>query len=111
MVVDIDHTIADISWPGLLLFPSRKVRPMPYAPQVLRELSERYDIIFLTRRGDILLEKTRTWLALNATSAALPNQAIQHRYRNRAKRQGNENSGGHSDVFLSIACRSDASGL
>jgi len=66
LISDIDHTIADISWPGLLLLPNRYICPFCDAPGVLETIYKQYDIIYLTRREDLLLDKTRRWLSKNA---------------------------------------------
>jgi hypothetical protein len=64
MLVDIDHTIADISWLEFLAADNSKIPTLPEAPEVLTRLSTRFNIIFLTAREDAFADKTRAWLEL-----------------------------------------------
>jgi len=63
IVVDMDGAVFEtpkIELPFLKI--DKDSKPIPDAPQVLRRLSKRYNIIFLTARGELLLNKTRLWL-------------------------------------------------
>ncbi|MDD5687292.1 MAG: HAD family acid phosphatase [Elusimicrobia bacterium] len=64
MVVDIDHTIADVSWFGYVTKPNEKVMPLKNAPEVLQKLSRKYDIVFVTKREEVFLWKTEEWLKM-----------------------------------------------
>lgn len=63
IVVDIDGTVSETERTELLLFKTdRDSKPIPDSPQVLKRLSKKYNIIFLTHREEMLLNKTRLWL-------------------------------------------------
>lgn len=64
MLVDIDHTIADINSLAFLVTPNSSIPTLPQAPEVLTRLSQRFTIIFLTAREDAFANKTRAWLEL-----------------------------------------------
>lgn len=63
IIVDIDGTVSDTDNSDLL-FKKKDTdsKPFPDAPEVLRRLSKNYNIIFLTHRNELLLNKTRLWL-------------------------------------------------
>ncbi|MEK6693089.1 MAG: hypothetical protein AABY44_06650 [Nitrospirota bacterium] len=63
IIVDIDGTISDTDNSELLFKKTDKdSKPLKNAPDVLRRLSKKYNIIFLTHRNELLLNKTRLWL-------------------------------------------------
>ncbi|MFA5780489.1 MAG: hypothetical protein WC947_10185 [Elusimicrobiota bacterium] len=64
VIVDIDHTVADVSWLGYILKSNNKVKPLKNAPDVLQELSKSYNLIFVTKREDVFLQKTEDWLKM-----------------------------------------------
>jgi phosphatidate phosphatase APP1 len=61
-VTDIDRTIADISPLGFILLGNDLVRPMPGAPEALREIARRFQVVYLTARDHVFAAKTRDWL-------------------------------------------------
>jgi hypothetical protein len=65
IIVDMD-TLSEIE---RIDFPFRKIKrdskPLKDAPQVLKRLSKDYNIIYLTNRDELLLNKTRLWLKDN----------------------------------------------
>ncbi len=63
IVIDIDHTIADISLEKFLVTKTKDIKPLPGAQEVLDDLAKTYDLIFLTARDEHLLHRTRDWLA------------------------------------------------
>ena len=64
LVSDVDHTIADISWLKFLVTANEDVPPLADAPDVLQQLSARYQIIYLTARDDSFMKKTKEWMSL-----------------------------------------------
>lgn len=64
IIVDIDHTVADVSWLGYILKSNNKVKPLKNAPEILQKLSKEYNLIFVTKREDIFLQKTEDWLKM-----------------------------------------------
>ncbi len=63
IVVDIDGTVSKTDKSELLFHKKdTNSKPFPDAPDVLRRLSKKYNIIFLTHRNELLLNKTRQWL-------------------------------------------------
>src|SRR3989339_96474 len=65
IIVDIDHTVADVSWFGYVTKPNKDVLPLKNAPEVLQKLSQKYDIVFVTKREEVFLWKTENWLKMN----------------------------------------------
>lgn len=65
LVTDIDHTIADVSSVGFVFRSSATVRPMEGAPEALRSLAERLQLVYLTARDHIFADKTKDWLRHN----------------------------------------------
>lgn len=61
-ITDIDHTIADVSPLGFILRANESVRPVPGAPEALREIARRFQVVYLTARDHIFTAKTRDWL-------------------------------------------------
>ncbi len=70
MLIDIDHTIADIRSLEFLVTDNVDIPALPQAPEVLTRLSARFNIIFLTAREDAFANKTRAWLELRKFSPA-----------------------------------------
>jgi phosphatidate phosphatase APP1 len=64
LVVDVDHTIADVSAIGFLVKSSRSVKPLPGSPEVLGRLAKRFTIIYLTHRDDAFMRVTKQWLQM-----------------------------------------------
>ncbi|HAX61218.1 MAG TPA: hypothetical protein DCX95_01465 [Elusimicrobia bacterium] len=64
IIVDIDHTVADVSWLGYITRSNIKVKPLKNAPEILQKLSKKYNIIFVTKREDVFLRKTKDWLKM-----------------------------------------------
>jgi len=70
IVIDIDHTIADIAMERFLVTRTKDIKPLPGAQEVLDELSKTYDLIFLTARDKHLLHRTKAWLDHNRFPSA-----------------------------------------
>lgn len=70
VIVDIDHTVADVSWLGYIIKSNNKVKPLKNAPDVLQKLSKSYNLIFVTKREDVFLRKTGDWLKMYEFPAA-----------------------------------------
>jgi len=64
LVVDLDHTIADVSPFRFAFLDNRQVKPLPGAVEALRWLENRFAVIYLTARDHSFLRKTREWLRL-----------------------------------------------
>ena len=64
LVVDLDHTLADISTLRFAFTANRNTKPLPEAVDVLRRLAKRFSILYLTARDHSFLGKTRDWLRL-----------------------------------------------
>jgi phosphatidate phosphatase APP1 len=62
IVVDIDHTVADVSTLGVLTKKSTEQKPMPASVEALNALAADYQIVFLTHRSALLRAKTKAWL-------------------------------------------------
>lgn len=65
IITDIDHTVADVSPFGFITKPNSSVRPIPGAPEALREMSAWMHIVYLSARDHIFVGKTRAWLRAN----------------------------------------------
>jgi hypothetical protein len=63
LVCDLDGTVSDASALRFWLAPLTSTRPFPGSAEALRSLSSRARIVYLTARRDLVLEKTRRWLA------------------------------------------------
>ena len=63
LICDIDETITEGGYQ--LLFSRKDLVPFPGSSQVLDQLSERYEIVFLTARDETFLNETRDWLDLH----------------------------------------------
>jgi len=70
IVIDIDHTIADIAMEKFLVTRTKDIKPLPGAKEVLDELTKTYDLIFLTARDKHLLHRTKEWLSINRFPSA-----------------------------------------
>jgi len=64
LVLDLDHTVADVSPVRFALAENRKVRPLPGAVEAIQALKGLYSIVYLTARDHSFLSKTRDWLRL-----------------------------------------------
>lgn len=62
IVVDIDHTIADVSPQGFIFKKVQNVRPLLGSREALEELSKSMQIVYLTARDHIFTRKTKLWL-------------------------------------------------
>jgi len=62
VVVDLDHTVVDSSFFRVLL---GGARPMADSVEVLERISERYGILYLTHRPDLLTRRSKDWLIDN----------------------------------------------
>jgi histidinol phosphatase-like enzyme len=62
IVVDIDHTIADVSPQGFILRKVQNVRPVLGSREALDELAPSMQIVYLTARDHIFTRKTKLWL-------------------------------------------------
>ena len=64
IIVDIDHTVADVGWLGAMIRPNKEIMPLKNAPDILQKISQKYDIVFVTKREENFLRKTETWLKM-----------------------------------------------
>lgn len=62
IVVDIDHTIADVSPQGFILKKVQNVSPIVGSREALDELKNSMQILYLTARDHIFTRKTKLWL-------------------------------------------------
>jgi hypothetical protein len=62
IIVDIDHTIADVSPQGFILRKVQNVRPLLGSREALDELAPTMQIVYLTARDHIFTRKTKLWL-------------------------------------------------
>ena len=62
IVIDLDHTVVDSSFFRVLL---GKAKPMKGAAKTIKELNKRYSLIYLTHRPELLVSKSKNWLARN----------------------------------------------
>ena len=62
LISDLDNTIIDISNYQFLFHNNESIPPVPGAPEILKELSRQYDIIYLTARDDLYVNVTKNWL-------------------------------------------------
>jgi len=69
LVTDIDNTISDAGNATVFLTDAKNVKPMQDAPEVLRNLSRKYTIIYVTAREHMLRAKTKEWLEANGFPA------------------------------------------
>lgn len=65
VVCDIDETISATNYSTLIDDQPDDTgsKPLPGAPEAVRRLSERFNILYVSARPRFLLEKTRRWLA------------------------------------------------
>jgi hypothetical protein len=64
LVLDIDHTITDVSTFQFAFTTNRKTHALPDAVEVIQRLAKRYRIVYLTARDHSFLGKTRGWFQL-----------------------------------------------
>jgi hypothetical protein len=62
IIVDVDHTIADVSPQGFIFRKVQNVRPVLGSREALEELSKSMQILYLTARDHIFTRKTKLWL-------------------------------------------------
>jgi hypothetical protein len=62
IVIDIDHTIADVSPQGFIFRKVQNVRPVLGSREALDELAPSMQIVYLTARDHIFTRKTKLWL-------------------------------------------------
>jgi len=62
VVIDLDHTVVDSSFFRVLV---GGAKPMAGSVQATKKIAEKYSIIYLTHRPDLLTKKSKTWLSLN----------------------------------------------
>ena len=65
IIVDIDHTIADVSSLKFLVSDYKEIRELPDASKYLNLLAKKYQVIYLTARNDVFREHTMKWLGHN----------------------------------------------
>ena len=65
LVLDLDHTVADVSPVRFAFADNRTIRPLRGAIEAIQELRGSYHIVYLTARDHSFLSKTREWLRLN----------------------------------------------
>lgn len=65
LVLDVDHTITDVSTFRFAFTSNENTRSLPDAIDVIPRLAKRYSIAYLTARDHSFLGKTRSWLRLN----------------------------------------------
>ncbi|MDY7011154.1 MAG: hypothetical protein SVV80_10445 [Planctomycetota bacterium] len=63
IVIDLDHTVVDSGFAKVVF--SDTAKPMARADKVVKELSGKYGIIYLTHRPDLLGNKSKDWLTGN----------------------------------------------
>jgi hypothetical protein len=62
LIIDIDHTISDLSEFDVLFTENAHIPALPGAVETLATLARRYRIIYLTARDHAFYNKTRAWL-------------------------------------------------
>lgn len=72
IVCDIDETVSATNYSALLAEGPDDIgsQPLPGAVEVMNELSQRFNIIYITGRPRFLLNKSRRWLARHGFPAA-----------------------------------------
>jgi len=63
-ISDIDHTISDASPLEVLLKPNSKLKPLKRAVESIKYFSQKFQIIYITARDDMFINKTKDWLSL-----------------------------------------------
>lgn len=63
-ISDIDHTVSDASSWQVLLRPNEKLPPLKHAVEGIKFFSNHFQIIYLTARDDLFINKTKSWLDL-----------------------------------------------
>jgi hypothetical protein len=71
IAVDIDHTIAQTDYKGLLRSAESEdtSSPVEHSAETLSTLSQDFQIVYLTGRPRFMIDKTRTWLRQNGFPA------------------------------------------
>jgi hypothetical protein len=62
LVLDLDHTIIDISTTRFAFTHNRRTHPLPDAVDAVKRLASRFTVVYLTARDHSFLAKTRDWL-------------------------------------------------
>ena len=62
IITDVDKTISDAGYFDFVRKKAKNIKAMKDSAKMLRELSGRYTIIYLTGREDIFRRKTKIWL-------------------------------------------------
>jgi hypothetical protein len=62
IITDVDHTISDAGSLEFVRTKLKDIKPVKDSAKILRKLSKRYTIIYLTGREDIFRRKTKIWL-------------------------------------------------
>jgi hypothetical protein len=65
LVLDVDHTITEISTFRFAFTSNPNIHSLPDAIDVIPRLAKRFSIVYLTARDHSFLGKTRSWLRLN----------------------------------------------
>jgi hypothetical protein len=65
VIVDIDHTVADVSSLEVIIQEREKQKPLADAAETLNALVKDYQVIFLTHRAVVFAAKTKAWLRQN----------------------------------------------
>ena len=68
LVLDLDHTVADIGTMRFAFAPNQNVKPLADALDVVRRLEGKFRIVYLTARDHSFLAKTRDWLRMQGLS-------------------------------------------
>jgi len=64
LIVDIDHTIADISSLKFLFVDYQEIPMLPKSQQVMQQFAAKFNLIYLTARSEIFKRETKQWLEL-----------------------------------------------
>lgn len=65
IIVDIDHTIADVSPVEFLFSDYTEIKQLPNSSMYLNLLAKEYQIVYLTARNEIFKNHTTKWLSYN----------------------------------------------
>jgi hypothetical protein len=63
-ISDIDHTISDASAFDVLIRSNSKLKPLKNAVKSIKYFSKKFQIVYLTARDDMFINKTKAWLEL-----------------------------------------------
>ncbi len=66
IAVDVDHTIAETDYEGVLIDDiDTKSKPIPGSIEVLNAMSRKYHLMYVTARPIFLFDETRQWLKMH----------------------------------------------